>query len=89
MKSIRITVYGKVQGVWYRASTQKQAQALEIVGWVRNLSDGSVTIEATGTAQALVLFEGWCRQGPLHARVDRLEKEEIPLQDYQDFQIIR
>ena len=61
-KSIRVT--GKVQGVWFRHSTQLQAKALDLTGWVRNEADGTVLIHAFGTIDQVELLEQWCQQGP-------------------------
>ena len=86
---LNIQVFGKVQGVWYRASTRNKALELGICGTVRNLPDGSVFIEAEGSAEQLQSFLEWCQDGPPHARVDRLEKKTLTLDNYEDFQIIR
>ena len=64
MASVRVLVVGKVQGVFYRASTQEQAQRLNVKGWVKNLADGSVEIEAEGSEYALEQLLQWCRVGP-------------------------
>ncbi len=65
----RCVVAGKVQGVWYRASTQRQAQALGITGYARNLPDGRVEILACGEAAALQRLQDWLWQGPPAAEV--------------------
>lgn len=73
-----IKVSGKVQGVFYRASTKNQADALGILGFVRNEPDGSVYIEAEAEEAILNRFIDWCRQGPPMAGVEQcdvLEKE--------------
>jgi len=75
----RYHVFGRVQGVWYRASTRDQALQLGLVGWVRNLDDGSVETVACGTPEALDAFKAWLRQGPPAARVDRVEESEASL----------
>jgi len=88
-KHLSIQVFGKVQGVWFRVSTQQKAKELGIQGTVRNLSDGSVFIEASGTSAAMQSFIEWCHKGPIHARVDRLEHKEMDAQIFTDFQVIR
>ncbi len=75
MKRLRLLVSGKVQGVFFRASTAEEARRLGVQGWVRNLSDGRVEIVAEGTAEALDALEGWARQGPRGAVVERVERE--------------
>lgn len=72
----RFLVSGKVQGVWFRASTREQALALGVRGVARNLDDGRVEVLAAGEAGALDLLEAWLRRGPPQARVDRLERLE-------------
>jgi acylphosphatase len=72
----RLTVHGRVQGVWYRGWTVDTARALGLDGWVRNRRDGSVEILAAGSEEAVTLFIGRCRQGPAAARVDRIDIEE-------------
>lgn len=62
-------VDGRVQGVYYRASTQEQARALGLRGWVRNLPDGRVELRAQGTRGRVEALLAWCRKGPPSARV--------------------
>lgn len=71
-------VFGRVQGVWYRASTRDQARQLGLVGWVRNCEDGSVETVACGTPESLETFRSWLGDGPSGARVDRVEETEAP-----------
>jgi acylphosphatase len=66
-------VSGRVQGVYFRGSTQRQAQSLDITGWVRNLSDGRVEVLACGDAVALDKLENWLRIGPQWANVSNIE----------------
>ncbi len=89
MQSISIQVFGKVQGVWFRKSTQLKAEELGIVGTVQNLTDGSVFIEATGNEKPIQDFKNWCSEGPPHARVESLEVKEIPIKTFKNFTIIR
>ena len=85
---LRILVSGRVQGVFFRASTQKTAKQLVITGIVRNLPDGRVEIIASGATEALEQFISWCQQGPKFARVDHVDTTFIQTpQDYQGFEI--
>ena len=72
-KTVHILVSGRVQGVWYRGSTQKQAQQRQLRGWVRNLDDGSVEALVSGSADKVDDLVAWMRQGPAGARVDDLQ----------------
>lgn len=74
--SRRLIVTGRVQGVWFRGWTVDQAGALGLDGWVRNRSDGSVEILASGPEAALAELVRRCRRGPPAARVERVEVEE-------------
>jgi acylphosphatase len=89
MKARIIKVSGKVQGVFYRASTKDQADALGILGFVRNEPDGSVYIEAEAEETAMNRFIDWCRQGPRMARVDRCEVLEKEITEFRHFEIRR
>ncbi len=66
---------GRVQGVSYRASTVMAAEARGLTGWVRNLPDGNVELEAQGDDAQVDSLLDWCREGPPAARVDRVETE--------------
>ena len=63
VKSIEISVFGRVQGVWFRKYTQEKAKELGIGGWVKNERDGSVKIHATGETAQLEKFKAWCHRG--------------------------
>jgi len=71
----RFVVSGRVQGVFYRASTREQAQQLGLTGWVRNCSDGSVELVACGEESVLIELESWLWQGPQYARVTAIQVE--------------
>ena len=79
MKSVVIRVFGRVQGVYYRASTLNEATSLELTGWVRNRLNGSVEILAYGPEKKIESLIAWSRKGPPASRVDRIELENIEL----------
>lgn len=89
MKRLAIHVSGKVQGVFFRATTKTQADQLAIKGFVQNLSDGRVYVEAEGPEDTLQKFVTWCQTGPLGARVDRVEVKEEELKNFSAFEIKR
>ena len=72
-RRVRIHASGRVQGVWFRGSMCEQARNLWLVGWVRNLSDGSVEALVEGSRTEVDAIVAWCRQGPPGARVDDLQ----------------
>jgi len=89
MKCLKIKISGKVQGVWFRASTQRKANELGIKGIVRNLESGEVYVEAEGSDERLGTFIAWCHQGSELSRVDQVEISEIENQNFEDFKIVR
>ena len=72
LASVNILVMGKVQGVFFRASALEQAQSMNLTGWVKNLSDGSVEVVAEGTKHAVERLVEWCHQGPPMAKVEHV-----------------
>ena len=88
VKRIRTKIIGRVQGVFFRASTREQAVELGIRGFVRNLEDGSVELEAEGEEESLHDLLRWCQHGPPSARVDKVEMKWIePQQAVGEFAI--
>jgi acylphosphatase len=71
----RVVVTGRVQGVWFRESCRREAQALGVAGWVRNLSDGGVEAVLEGPSPAVEHVVDWCRHGPVLAQVDGVDLE--------------
>ncbi|MFP7723512.1 acylphosphatase [Lysobacter sp. A3-1-A15] len=74
MSAARFIVSGKVQGVWFRASTREQAIALGLRGHARNLADGTVEVLAVGEPAAIDALADWLGRGPPQARVDGLRR---------------
>lgn len=87
MKHINATITGKVQGVFYRDSTRQKCQELGVNGFVMNQKDGSVYLEAEGTAQQLDELVAWCEQGPEMAQVDDITITEAEEVGYKSFEI--
>jgi acylphosphatase len=85
----RYVVSGRVQGVFYRATTQETARQLGLTGWVRNAADGCVELVACGEAARLAELESWLRQGPPHARVESVTASDVPAQAFTDFRVVR
>jgi acylphosphatase len=76
-----------VQGVWFRAETQKQATNLGVVGWVRNLTDGRVEVVACGQPEALTALHEWLQHGPARAEVKEVIRNEIEPRAFSGFEI--
>ena len=76
-KCMRFRIRGKVQGVWFRESTRREAEILGLSGYAANLEDGSVEVVAAGDDAELDKLAAWLRHGPPLARVEQLSSEEI------------
>ena len=81
-------VHGHVQGVFYRANTQKVAQGLGLTGWVKNCNDGSVEIHAEGDKDNLEELIEWCRHGPALAKVSKIDLNWNGPQGLRSFDIV-
>lgn len=75
MSAARFLVSGKVQGVFFRASTREQAQRLGLRGYAKNLDDGRVEVLAVGEDEAIDALARWLQAGPSMARVDEVHRE--------------
>jgi acylphosphatase len=73
-KSLRVIVSGRVQGVWFRAWTEREAKALGLDGWVRNRRDGSVEAVICGADDAVAAMLKALAEGPELAHVDAVEQ---------------
>ncbi|WP_069186086.1 acylphosphatase [Candidatus Terasakiella magnetica] len=72
MKTVHLSIKGKVQGVWYRAWTRETALELNLNGWVRNRSDRSVEALVSGEQDLVAQLIEKCWSGPKAARVDNI-----------------
>ncbi len=86
-RTIHFIVSGRVQGVFFRAATRREAKRLGISGWVSNLPDGRVAGRAQGADAALDQFERWLQQGPQMAEVANVEIEEVEDNSFRGFEI--
>jgi len=75
----RFTIKGRVQGVFFRDSTRREAIDLGITGHAVNLPDGDVEVLACGAPDAIAILERWLMQGPPLSRVDSVECEDVPV----------
>jgi acylphosphatase len=75
MVNVRAHVFinGRVQGVFFRQSTQLKAQSLGVKGWIRNLFDGRVEAVFEGDKSQVEILVDYCRHGPPAARVENIE----------------
>jgi acylphosphatase len=77
MRCAKFIISGRVQGVFFRASTRDEALRLGLTGHAKNLADGSVEVVACGNDAGLAELERWLRLGPPLARVTRVERSDI------------
>ena len=75
----RVVVRGRVQGVWFRASAEREASSRRVGGFARNERDGSVLLELEGEAADVDAVVDWCRLGPPRAEVTGLEVTDLPV----------
>ena len=84
----KIHITGRVQGVGFRWSAANEARNRDIKGFVKNLSDGSVYLEAEGSLIQLNIFVDWCKKGPAFGSVESVTIDTAPPVNYLDFRII-
>ena len=81
------TVHGRVQGVWFRDSTRREAERLDINGHAINLPDGTVEVLAVGPARALEELAEWLHVGPPMSRVTNVEARSVEVPGVSGFRI--
>jgi acylphosphatase len=86
--NVHVIISGRVQGVWFRASTKKMAEQIGLTGWVRNKSDGCVEAVFEGEEQLINKMIEWCHQGSPLSKVKNVEvKNQEPTNEFSDFSI--
>lgn len=83
---LHFTVSGRVQRVYFRASTEEKATELGLTGWVRNREDGRVEGVACGDQNTLDEFTAWLHQGPPLAKVDNVDTKSIAVETFTEFE---
>lgn len=88
-KRVHLIIRGRVTGVFFRASTQREARRLGVTGWVRNRPDGGVEVVAEGDEDAIRDIVGWAHAGPSAARVDGVDvRWRSYTGEFSDFDIV-
>ena len=87
MLTIHFLVSGRVQGVFFRASTKHIADEFGVSGWVRNLPDGRVEGIASGEANRIKQFKDWLNHGPDMAEVTLLDVTEVKYREFHQFEV--
>ena len=86
---VRLIIEGRVQGVWFRESTRREAVSLGLFGWVRNRRDGTVEALIEGPEDQVRKLISWCHKGPPAAGVTGVhEKPEKYQQEFDAFDIV-
>ncbi len=83
----RVIVHGRVQGVFFRGTTEAEAARRGVAGWVRNRSDGCVEAVFEGDPDAVAALVAFCGRGPRHALVSRIEVLEEAPEGLRGFQV--
>ncbi len=84
----RAIISGKVQGVFFRANTKKQAQKLNLVGYAKNLPDGTVEVIACGDEKDIEILKKWLQHGPDTAHVTAVQFEIISNKKFTNFEVL-
>ena len=88
MKREHAYISGRVQGVFFRAATQRAAMDFNITGWVRNIADGRVEAVFEGEDENVDKMLAWCHEGPPAARVEKVLTQEEPYTgEFRDFSV--
>ncbi|HWC27923.1 MAG TPA: acylphosphatase [Solirubrobacteraceae bacterium] len=82
-----VVVTGRVQGVFFRDCTRREARRIGVTGWVRNRRDGAVEAHFEGPDAAVAELVRWCREGPQHASVDDVHVEPAEPEGHERFDV--
>lgn len=84
---MRVRVHGRVQGVWFRDSTRREAARHGVSGWVRNCPDGTVEALFEGPPDAVDAMVAWSRRGPSRAEVTGVDVDDAPAEGRDRFDV--
>ncbi len=87
MQRRRVIAHGRVQGVFFRDSTRREAQRRGVAGWARNNDDGTVEAVFEGDADAVAALVDFCREGPARASVERAEVDDEEPEGLSGFEV--
>lgn len=88
LKTFKVKISGRVQGVLFRATAKDMADGWGLTGWTRNEPGDNLSIVVQGPAVFVDRFLKWCHQGPPHSRIDKIEIiEDADAELYEGFQI--
>ncbi len=82
-----VVVCGRVQGVFFRDRTRREAARLGVTGWVRNRRDGTVEAHFEGSPDAVAQLVLWCREGPRNAAIEDLRVDAVEPEGHESFEI--
>lgn len=82
----RLVISGRVQGVWFRESMRREAEALGVAGWVRNRHDGTVEACVEGAREAVEAIVRWAHRGPEAAEVTAVQQDPVPVENLGRFE---
>jgi acylphosphatase len=84
VQRIHAVIYGKVQGIYFRAYTQAEGNKIGVKGWVKNRADGAVEVVVEGAPEKVAAMLAWLKQGSPGSRVEKVEvREERPVGETQ------
>jgi acylphosphatase len=89
VRRVHVSIFGRVQGVFFRASCARHAAGLGLAGWVRNAADGSVEAAFEGSDDSVETMLAWCRDGPAGARVEDVQVRDEPPTGEHGFRVTR
>ena len=85
---MELRIRGRVQGVWFRDTTRREADRLGVTGWIRNRGDGSVEAHVEGPRLAVEALIAHCRRGPPGARVDAVDADPCDIVGHRAFRVV-
>jgi acylphosphatase len=83
----RVVVHGRVQGVFFRDTTRREARRRGVAGWVRNRADGAVEAVFEGDPESVAGMVEFCERGPRGAEVTRVETSDEPVEGLSEFDV--